>query len=482
MSGSTPKHSAHLAGQLDDVRGFIRDYVIAGSAQADTLTLWVAHTHAFAAFETTPFLVLTSPTKRCGKSRTLDVLELLAANPWRVITPSEAVLYRKISQDPAPTLLLDEADAIFNSKSSDTEPLRALLNAGNRRGTFVPRCVGPQQVLTDFSTFCPKALAGIGELPDTITDRAVVVRLTRKRKDEQALRFRHREALEIAEPLYTALASWAVDAVDDLAALRPAMPRELNDRAEEAWEPLAAIADLAGGAWPNRVRAAAAALSAPDVRDEETLGILLLRDIAAVFEQGGGADKLFSKDLAARLNELEESPWGDLDERGKPLDERGLARRLRPFGIRPKTVRLDDGRRAKGYHLVDLSDAFARYLDDFGRDTVTNQHSSQKTADSDRDTEEARTTRKPASAHDCHGVTDKNAGEPCHAENGHLRESERERAELRDRVARARVADEEAEQAALDERLREEFEADPSEEEIERVADLYRETMEDGAA
>jgi len=223
-------------------------------------------------------------------------------------------------------------------------------------------------------------------------------------------------------------------------------------------------------------------LARPATRDEETLGILLLRDIAAVFKQGGGADKLFSKDLAARLNELEESPWGDLDERGKPLDERGLARRLRPFGIRPKTVRLDDGRRAKGYYLVDLTDAFARYLDDFGRDTVTNQHSSQKTADSDRDTEEARTTRKPASANDCHGVTAKNAGEPCHAENGHLPESEQEKAELRDRVARARLEREAAMHAELDARLRDEFQADPSDEEIERLAELYRETMEDGAA
>jgi hypothetical protein len=348
-----------------------------------------------------------------------------------------------------------------------------LLNAGNRRGTFVPRCVGPQQVLTDFSTFCPKALAGIGELPDTITDRAIVVRLARKRKNEQALRFRHREALEIAEPLYTALASWAVDAADDLAALRPAMPRELNDRAEEAWEPLVAIADLAGAEFPNRVRAAAASLSAPDVRDEETLGILLLRDIAAVFKQGG-ADKLFSRNLAARLNELEESPWGDLDQRGKSLDERGLALRLRPFGVRSKTVRLDD-ERAKGYHLVDLADVFARYLEDFERDSVTTQDSSQKTTDSDRDTEEAQTTRKSASANDCHGVTDKNVEEPCHAENGYLPESEREKAELRDRVARARLERKAAEQVALDERLREESDEDN----VELWAEHAREALEE---
>ena len=143
--------------------------------------------------------------------------------------PSEAVLYRKISTPPPPTLFLDEIDAVYNG-SKDTEPLRALLNAGNRRGTVVPRCVGPQQQLVDFNVFCAKAFAGIGDLPDTIADRSIIIRLARKRSDEHAHRFRSREAIEIADPISQELASWAVDAIADLELARPEIPTGLDDR------------------------------------------------------------------------------------------------------------------------------------------------------------------------------------------------------------------------------------------------------------
>lgn len=216
-----PPNDHALRQVLDDVVSFIRGYVIVSQAQAAAIGLWVAHTHALDAFETTPFLGINSPTKRCGKTRLLDVLELLVARPWRVITPSEAVLYRKIEKI-TPTLLFDETDAIFNSRNGDTEPLRALLNAGNRRGTSVPRCVGPQQQLVDFSVFCAKALAGIGVLPDTITDRSIVIRMARKRRDEEARRFRHREADERAERLRVDLESWGQYAAPTLEHSRPA--------------------------------------------------------------------------------------------------------------------------------------------------------------------------------------------------------------------------------------------------------------------
>src|SRR5205823_5390819 len=81
------------------------------------------------------------------------------------------------------------------------------------------------------------------------------------------------------------------------------------------------------------------------------------------------ADRFSSANLATSLCEIEESPWGDL--RGKALDARGLARRLKPFEIQPRTVRFDDEKTAKGYLLEQFADAFARYLGDFERHTVT---------------------------------------------------------------------------------------------------------------
>ena len=352
------KHSERLAVLLDDLVDFLRGYVVMQAAQADAAILWSAHSHALDAFETTPFLAITSPEKQCGKTRTLDVLELVVARSWRTIMPSEAVLYRKIDAV-SPTLMLDEADAIFDRSNGSTEPLRALLNASNRRGTSVPRCVGPSQQLVDFTIFCAKALAGIGDfLPETVRDRSILLRLERKRFDEKARRFRLREAREVAEPLAVELASWAQDALGELEVARPRMPDVLDDRAEEAWEPLFAIAELAGGHWPERAWQAALELSASREAEDEALGTWLLRDVRAVYT-ARGVDRLSSADLGASLNELEESPWGDI--RGKELNARSLAQRLRRYSIRPRTIRLGDGSTPKGYLLEQFQDALSRY-------------------------------------------------------------------------------------------------------------------------
>ena len=148
----------------------------------------------------------------------------------------------------------------------------------------------------------------------------------------------------------------------------PTAPGSLDDRAEESWEPLLAIADLAGGDWPDRARRAAIELSGSGKEDDEAIGVWLLRDIRQVFEESG-VDKLPSSELAAALCEIETSPWGDI--RGKALDARGLARRLKRFKIRPRTIRLDDDTTAKGYPLEVFEDAFHRYLGDFNRHTDT---------------------------------------------------------------------------------------------------------------
>ncbi|HEV2644138.1 MAG TPA: DUF3631 domain-containing protein, partial [Candidatus Elarobacter sp.] len=299
-------------------------------------------------------------------------------------------------------------------------PLRALLNAGNRRGTSVPRCVGPTQTLVDFAIFCPKALAGIGALPDTVVDRSISIRMSRKRRDESAARFRIREATPRAKEIHDRLQAWSDASISRLESARPQIPSVLDDRAEEAWEPLLAIADLAGGDWPERARAAAAQLAGTDETDDEALAILLLRDVSAVFREHD-VDRLSSADLASGLCEIEESPWGEMY--GKALDARGLARRVKPFAIRPRTVRFSDGTTAKGYHREQFEDAFARYhsdvpnapaqpFDDFDRHTVTTRMETGISPDSEPTHAAAENHRKPASVNGCVGVTDESAFEP----------------------------------------------------------------------
>jgi hypothetical protein len=110
--------------------------------------------------------------------------------------PSEAVLYRKIERD-HPTLLLDEVDTIWRGgggRNDNHDGLRALLNAGNESGVRVPRCAGPRgEQLVDFDVNCPKVLAGIGQLPETVADRSILVAMKRRTKRERVERFRRRE-------------------------------------------------------------------------------------------------------------------------------------------------------------------------------------------------------------------------------------------------------------------------------------------------
>ena len=142
-----------LAALLDDTRAFVRGYVVMSDDQAIAVALWEFHTHAFGAADYSPYLAITSPEMRSGKTTLLKLLELLCARPWRVITPSEAVVFRKINRD-RPTLLLDEYDTIFQER--DYEPLRAILNAGNEPGTHVPRCVGRASSSRISPSFAPR--------------------------------------------------------------------------------------------------------------------------------------------------------------------------------------------------------------------------------------------------------------------------------------------------------------------------------------
>jgi hypothetical protein len=259
----------------------------------------------------------------------------------------------------APTLLLDESDAAFKDEREYAEALRGLLNAGHRRGGAASLAIrkGNDFEVADFPVFCPKAIAGIGQLPGTVQDRAIRILLQRRRPGEPIERFRWREAREQGAPIRKALEGWAAAALPALAEARPDIPAQLDDRAADGWEPLLAIADLAGGDWPRRARQAALALSVGDGREDESLGVRLLRDMRAIFQERG-ADRLTSAELVDALNGMEEAPWGDLGGRG--LDARRLARMLRPYGVRPRKLRLGETT-IRGYDSGDLQDAWSRY-------------------------------------------------------------------------------------------------------------------------
>jgi hypothetical protein len=346
---------------LEDAAAFVRKYVALPSEHAlVAVVLWAAHAHAIDAAESTPRLALISAEKQSGKTRCLEVLELLVPIPRHAVNMTAAALFRAVDAD-QPTLLFDEADTYFGPRAArEHDELRGLVNAGHRRGAVAYRVVGQGADMTvrAYPAFAAVALAGIGDLPDTILDRAVLVRMRRRAPDEHVEPFRLRRARPEGEALRERLATWASANLERLCEADPPMPAGLADRAADVWEPLLAIADAFGGNWPKRARAAAIALNAERAAADPSLGVHLLADIREIYSASNVA-RFSSEDLVRCLTGLDESPWGDLH--GKALDARSLARRLRPFEIRPRKLRIGDDT-FRGYELADFDDAWRRYL------------------------------------------------------------------------------------------------------------------------
>jgi hypothetical protein len=345
---------------LEAIRDFVRRFVLLAEPQLTVIAVWVVHTHALLAAETTPYLAITSAEKQCGKTRLLETLELLVHNPWHTGRATAAVLVRKVDAH-KPTLLLDESDAAFNGEQEYAETLRGVLNTGHRRGGRASVCIGQGANISfkDFETFCAKAIAGIGQLPDTVADRSIPVRLKRKAPSEAVERFRRRIVSGQANEIRHRIPAWVSEHLKALADARPELPDTLNDRQQDSVEPLLAIVDQAGGDWPERLRKAVVEIFSGESSEDPSIRVRLLADIRAIFESSG-AERLSSVDLLSGLVEVETSPWGDW-KHGKPLNAMGLAHLLRPFGICPRTIRMD-GATPKGYLRESFFDAWGRYL------------------------------------------------------------------------------------------------------------------------
>jgi putative DNA primase/helicase len=338
---------------LDLIESTFRRFLILPDHAAEVIALFVVHTYAFNASGFTPYLCIVSPAKRCGKTRVLDVLTAIVREPLSTGSATAAALFRLI-ESTAPTLLIDEFDAMGEEQM---DAVRAVLNMGFKAGGFVHRCVGDDHEVKAFACFCPKVLAGIGKLPDTVMDRSIVVTLRRKLKTEKVERFRHFDGSELSAKC----ARWTADKLPQLETAAPFMPDGLNDRQEDIWEPLIAIADAAGGDWPRKARDAAKAFAGDRPEDDQT-GIELLRDIAKFLEEDQGVGPIPSKDLIANLVAIEESRWSAYGKRGDAITPQQLARLLKPFGVAPRSVRIGEVT-AKGYDRDALQEIIGRYLD-----------------------------------------------------------------------------------------------------------------------
>lgn len=349
---------------LIDVERFVRRFCAFPSEDAlVAVVLWAAHAHMVQHFHTTPRLLLSSPEAGSGKTRVLEVLSLLVPDGMFAVSPSPAPIFRMLAQHQV-TLLIDEVDAIWSKRGKDDnhEDLRALINAGYKRGAQIPRCVGPKHDVVMFPVYAAVALAGLGDLPETIMTRSVIIRMRRRAPGETVEPFRSRQFDAQGYALRDRLADWSAVVGQATGDAWPAMPDGVVDRPQEVWEPLIAVADAAGGEWPQRARQACVALCKVAEDRRATLGIRLLADLRTIF---GDREAMATQGIIEALIAGEncgldvDAPWAEFN--GKPINVRQLANMLRPYGVSSTKVKID-GRPLQGYRREDLWDAWRRYL------------------------------------------------------------------------------------------------------------------------
>ncbi len=338
---------------LTEISNTIKRFIICSQETAHAAALWIAMTWFIEVITVAPLAIITAPEKRCGKSQLLSIFGRLVNRGLSASNITPAALFRSIDAW-QPTLLIDEADAFLR----ENEELRGMINCGHTRDSAkIIRVVGDDFTPTAFNVWGAKALAGIGHLSDTLMDRAIILELRRKLADEKIERLRHAEP-HLFQTLTAKLARFSRDYAEKIQRARPELPQTLNDRAQDNWEPLLAIADIARGDWPKLAHIAAIMISTQE-DSSPSVGIELLSDIQEIFDSQN-LDRIGSTELIQRLCDDEEKPWATFN-RGASIRPRQIAKRLKDFNISSHTIRLGFST-AKGYLKSQFTDAFARYL------------------------------------------------------------------------------------------------------------------------
>lgn len=346
---------------LDDVVRAASRFVVLPQHGPEKIALWVLHTYVADACDYTPRLEISAATRECGKTTLLDFLSLVVYRPLISANVTAAAFFRVVAQH-RPTLLIDEVDS-FASEDSD---IRNVLNSGHHVSGHVLRTVGDNYEPRSFPCFAAVAYAHIGELPraySTLVSRSIRIDLKRRlpREEVQSLS-EPRRRNEFAD-LRRRLKRFADDDRATLAAAEPKVPVSVVNRLADNWRPLLAIAELAGGEWPERARDAIGRAEL-----ESSASEMLLADIRDLLS-AKPAREIASAALAAELGELDGHPWAEMGKNRKPLTQNRLARMLKPFGVGPDKIG-PEGKRLNGYRLERFKDAFERYLPGTGWPTT----------------------------------------------------------------------------------------------------------------
>jgi putative DNA primase/helicase len=350
---------------LDGVVAFYRQYLSCSPQQLDLLALWTFHTHCFQVQPFSPALHLHSRHKQSGKSLCLDLLKLLCQHPWRHTSSAPSVLLQQM-QGPG------EADPFVGTLLLDDCPINNRLQ-GVLAASF--KWYGGQMVvekdgrggfrINSYQAFFPKAFAANRRLPPALADLAIPLALEPKPPGSFCHRFRYQEAFEQTLPLLKRLYQWGAENAGPLEQIAPykedQFPPQLSARQQDCAEPLLQIADLIGGAWPQRARQALVNAFAWSAFEDFYASRQLLSDLRDAFAAQDNPAWISTADLLGFLHILDDRTWDEWSK-GKPLSASDLARLLEPFGIRSHNHRTGSTSVAKGYNLQDFKKSWELHL------------------------------------------------------------------------------------------------------------------------
>ena len=357
---------------LDEICTTIRRFVWMKPSYCRAAALWIVLTYLHDVVDILPILLITSPLEDCGKTTTLKLILYLSNRPIPASNISAAAIYRTIG-DNHPTLILDEADAFMQ----EDEAMRGVINSGHERQlAYVIRVINDKGDTGQFSTWCPKAIARIGQPKRTILSRSIPIRLERKPKGMKAEKLKSGHKLEF-EDLRRKISRLANDIRAQVQLFR-SQSDWLNNRAGDNWEPLFAIATAAGDEWLKATKAAALAMSQKAAQDSKSFGHYLLERLGDIFAERReelrrnslpepeGRFFFRTKDLLPVLNADEEAPWRE--HKDQVLTAHKLGKELKEYDIVPDEVK-EGPERGRGYWSDQIESAVEKYKTEFGDKT-----------------------------------------------------------------------------------------------------------------
>lgn len=370
ITATTAGKVTELQNIVSKLEAFFNRFATFTDAYSLPIALWTICTYLFPNFDAFPYMVITSDTKRSGKTRLGELISFVCSNPrsFGAMTPS--AMFR-IIEEVQPTIFFDEAE-ILSQESAGT--MRSVLNMGYRKGSTVPRTIGGQVV--EFKTYCPKVFILIGDVLDTLRDRSIIVRM--KRSAVQNV-FRYETVKAEGEALRDEIqividekSSEIVSAFYDFKGIE-----FLTDRDEEIWTPIIVLASvICPERMPELSRIAVDMATektqekrrytqllrdeTEDKAQDDEYALRLLSDLNGVFQNG--SERVSSQDAVAALRSLPTAPWRKF--RGDGITMHNIADMLSRFGLRPCPIRVGQGKTskvAKGYKKEQVAKVYAKH-------------------------------------------------------------------------------------------------------------------------